>query len=108
MFLLSTATASTVTYAQILPNSQSPSTAAGPGLLQQQQPSQPMLHLVKITSPHKGQQVPVGKDVLIYGTSASNGTLPRPTNSGEPIFSLSNSALEVIIFAKSSIDASGI
>ena len=74
MSLLSTATLSTVTYAQVLPNSQSPSTAAGPGLIQQPQPSQPKLHLVKITSPHKGQQVPVGKDLLISGTSASNGT----------------------------------
>ena len=76
MFLLGTATtattATTVTYAQILPNSQSPSTTTGPGLLQQQQPTK--LHLVKITSPHKGQQVPVGKDLLIFGTSASNGT----------------------------------
>lgn len=74
MFLLSTATLSTVTYAQVLPNSQSSSTAAGPGLILQQQPSQPKLHLVKITSPHKGQQVPVDKDLLISGTSASNGT----------------------------------
>lgn len=73
IFLLSAGIASTVAYAQLLPNSQSPSTAAGPGLLQQQ-PSQPKLHLVKITSPHKGQQVPVGKDLLISGTSASNGT----------------------------------
>jgi len=73
IFLLSAGTASTVTYAQLLPNGQSPSTATGPGLLQQQ-PSQPKLHLVKITSPHKGQQVPVGKDLLISGTSASNGT----------------------------------
>jgi hypothetical protein len=73
IFLLSAGTASAVTYAQLFPNGQSPSTAAGPGLLQQQ-PSQPKLHLVKITSPHKGQQVPVGKDLLISGTSASNET----------------------------------
>lgn len=74
MFLLGTTTLNTFTYAQILPNSQSPSTAGGPGISQQQQPSQPKLHLVKITSPHKGQQVDVGKDLLISGTSASNGT----------------------------------
>lgn len=74
IFLFGTATLNAVIYAQILPNSQSPSTAVGPGGFQQQQPSQPKLHLVKITSPHKGQQVPIGKDLLISGTSASNGT----------------------------------
>jgi hypothetical protein len=35
---------------------------------------QPKLHLVKITSPNKGQQVPVGKDLFIYGTSEYNLT----------------------------------
>lgn len=74
IFLFGTATLNAVIYAQKLPNSQSPSTAVGPGGFQQQQPSQPKLHLVKITSPHKGQQVPIGKDLLISGTSASNGT----------------------------------
>ena len=43
-------------------------------LPQQQQISQPNLHLVKITSPIKGQTVPVGKDLRISGTSTANET----------------------------------
>ena len=39
-----------------------------------QQPTNPKLHLVKITSPIKGEQVPVGKDLSISGTSVDNGT----------------------------------
>jgi hypothetical protein len=39
-----------------------------------QQPTVPKLHLVKITSPTKGEQVPVGKDLPISGTSVDNGT----------------------------------
>jgi hypothetical protein len=41
---------------------------------QQQQPTVPKLHLVKITSPTKGEQVAVGKDLSISGTSVDNGT----------------------------------
>ena len=41
---------------------------------QQQQQGQPNLHLVKITSPIKGQTVPVGKDLRISGTSTANAT----------------------------------
>ncbi|HYT02825.1 MAG TPA: hypothetical protein VEL70_07925 [Candidatus Acidoferrum sp.] len=41
---------------------------------QQQQQGQPNLHLVKITSPIKGQTVPVGKDLRISGTSTANTT----------------------------------
>jgi hypothetical protein len=47
---------------------------------QQQQPPLPNqhyqsnLHFVKITLPTKGQQVLVGKDLLIYGTSTGNAT----------------------------------
>ena len=41
---------------------------------QQQQQGQPNLHLVKITSPIKGQTVPVGKDLRISGTSTANET----------------------------------
>ncbi|HET7391342.1 MAG TPA: hypothetical protein VFJ51_11000 [Nitrososphaeraceae archaeon] len=40
----------------------------------QLQPSQPKLHLVRITSPTKGQPVPVGKDLIISGTSVDNAT----------------------------------
>ncbi|MFZ0224830.1 MAG: hypothetical protein WAM42_24370, partial [Candidatus Nitrosopolaris sp.] len=42
--------------------------------LQEQQTSQPNLHLVKITSPIKGQQVSVGKELEIFGISADNAT----------------------------------
>jgi len=42
--------------------------------LPQQQQSEPRLHLVKITSPIKGQQIRVGGNLLIYGTSADNTT----------------------------------
>gem|GEM_PF-392472 len=67
-----------VAYAQIFPNTQGNTTATAspspPSTLQQQPPSQPKLHLVKITSPAKGQQVPIGKDLTISGTSLNNGT----------------------------------
>jgi hypothetical protein len=46
-------------------------------LLQPQQQGQlvhPNLHLVKITSPIKGQQVPLNKELMISGTSADNTT----------------------------------
>jgi hypothetical protein len=70
MFLLCSTTLGNVTYAQIFPN-----TPGNPVISQQQQPpSQPKLHLVRITSPHKGQQVPIGKDLIVSGTSANNGT----------------------------------
>jgi len=46
-------------------------------VLQQPQPIkqyQPNPHLVKITLPVKGQQVPTSKDLMIFGTSTSNAT----------------------------------
>ena len=64
-----------VAYAQIFPNTQGNTTATAnpdpPSTLQQQPPNQPKLHLVKISSPTKGQQVP-DKDLDIYGTSEYN------------------------------------
>jgi len=70
----------------IFPNPKTPATGATtntaktikPGAdsthttLPQQQQSKPNLHLVKITSPAKEQQIRVGGDLLIYGTSADN------------------------------------
>src|SRR5712692_3930468 len=38
------------------------------------QQNQSNLHFVKITLPTKGQQVLVGKDLLIYGTATGNAT----------------------------------
>lgn len=74
--------------AQIFPNPPTPATSATtnttkttkpttnspPPTLRQQQQSMPNLHLVKITSPTKGQQIRVGGNLLIYGTSADNTT----------------------------------
>ena len=34
----------------------------------------PLLHAVRVTSPTKGQQVPIGKDLMIAGISRSNAT----------------------------------
>ena len=58
-------------------NSGSSATNLLPYINQQQQPikqTQPNPHLVKITLPVKGQQVPTGKDLMIFGTSTSNAT----------------------------------
>jgi hypothetical protein len=85
LFILSVFT--TTASAQIFPRPQTPATSvttdstktgkpttnSSHPTLQQQQ-SNPNLHLVKITSPTKGQQVRVGADLLIYGTSADNTT----------------------------------
>jgi hypothetical protein len=59
-------------YGQIFPNTQASGTASSSSTLQQQ--DKPSLHLVKITSPTKGQQVPADKDLEIYGTSEYNIT----------------------------------
>jgi hypothetical protein len=70
LLLLCSSILTNIAYAQIFPNSPS-----SPAILQQQQqPAQPKLHVVKITSPHKGQQVPVGNDLIISGTSADNAS----------------------------------
>src|SRR5438132_8420771 len=78
LFLFSYGILTNVAYAQIFPNNQVNTTAtptsSPPSTLQQQQASQPKLHLVKITSPTKEQQVPVGKDLTISGTSLDNVT----------------------------------
>jgi len=76
-----------MTSAQIFPKPQSPPTSATTNTTKttkpttnsshptiQQQQSRPNLHLVKITSPTKGQQIHVGGNLLIYGTSADNTT----------------------------------
>jgi hypothetical protein len=68
--LLGFAMFTNVAYGQILPNHNN-GTAESP---LSQQPIQPKLHLVKITSPIQGQQVPVNQDLTISGTSADNTT----------------------------------
>jgi hypothetical protein len=56
--LVTSGTFANTTYSQVSPTPSTPS----------------KLHLVKITSPTKGQQVPVGKDLVVSGTSATNKT----------------------------------
>jgi len=64
-------------YAQISPNtphSAAPNNSiAQPQQQQQHQPSQ-KIHVVKITSPAKGQQVVAGKNLIVSGTSVDNTT----------------------------------
>ena len=57
-------------YAQLLTGTQDHTTPISPPARLHQQP----LHLVKITSPQKGQHVSVDKDLVIYGSSADNAT----------------------------------
>ena len=67
----------TVFAQQVLPNIMTPHDKA---LINATKPPSPSslvptkLHLVKITSPTKGQQVPIGKDLVIQGTSVTNAT----------------------------------
>src|SRR5712691_10941233 len=72
-----------MTYAQIFPGHHTPTStnstnltpsSSHPILKQQQKQIQPVPHYVKIVSPTKGQQLPVGNGLLISGTSADNTT----------------------------------
>src|SRR5215469_3443453 len=84
LFLLSSAMlTSLAAYAQtfILPNAHSNITSTTTDshshisqLQQRQTTNQPNLHLVKIISPIKGQEVVVGKKLEIFGISADNAT----------------------------------
>ena len=74
LILLSSAFSTGLVYAQLGPNNSTAITTPGPPSTLQQQPNGPSLHLVKITSPIKGQQVPIGKDLAIFGTSVANTT----------------------------------
>jgi len=72
LVLLSSVLLTGVSYGQVFPSNPTTSPLLQPQ--QQNQSIQPKLHLVKITSPIKGQQVPVNKDLTISGTSADNTT----------------------------------
>jgi hypothetical protein len=72
-----------MTYAQIFPGPFTPTStnstnltpsSSHPILKQQQKQIQPVPHYVKIVSPTKGQQLPVGNVLIISGTSADNTT----------------------------------
>src|SRR5947199_10308471 len=73
LLLICSCTLTGMVYAQIFPKQQSPSTTTNT-IPKSTQQVLPKLHLVKIISPTKGQQVPVGKDLVISGTSADNAT----------------------------------
>jgi hypothetical protein len=66
------ATMQTNTYAQLLPNTK---TGNATTTLPASLPSvQTKLHMVKITSPTKGQQIPVHSNLTVTGTSVANST----------------------------------
>ncbi|HYT42790.1 MAG TPA: hypothetical protein VEP90_10610 [Methylomirabilota bacterium] len=74
--LLSSTLVTNELYAQISPNTQHsavPSNSTAQPLQHQQQVSQ-KIHVVKITSPAKGQQVVVDKNLIVSGTSIDNTT----------------------------------
>src|SRR5919198_1947953 len=64
------------TYAQQSSSTSSSSTSPSSSAAAQPPPVSKLQHIskVKITSPTKGQQVPVGKDVTVSGTSMDNAT----------------------------------
>jgi hypothetical protein len=74
LILLSSVVITSVTYGQNFPNAQASNTNGTSSTLEKQQQSTPSLHLVKITSPTKNQQVATGKDLTITGTSGDNST----------------------------------
>ncbi|HYT46624.1 MAG TPA: hypothetical protein VEP90_30135, partial [Methylomirabilota bacterium] len=83
VLLLDNANLDNAAYGQSLlfPNAQNSGLSSNPPILHyKQQPSlanqqnQSNLHLVRITIPTKGQQVPVGKELFILGTSTNNAT----------------------------------
>jgi hypothetical protein len=68
LFLFVVFLTNTITiYAQQVPQTQAQSSSSSTT-------SPPKLHAVKIISPTKGQQIPVGKDLTISGTSIDNAT----------------------------------
>ena len=70
LFLAAALASNAIVYAQqVPPSSSSPSSSP----LHPQGPSI-QLHAVKITSPAKGQQVPIGKNLTILGTSIGNAS----------------------------------
>jgi hypothetical protein len=73
LILLSSTLLMNGVFGQIFPNTQHSGVPSTSSTLQQQQ-SMPNSHLVKIISPTKGQQIRVGGNLLISGTSADNTT----------------------------------
>lgn len=61
-------------YAQLFPQTNNSVSKSSPASGLPLPQSKPNLHLVKILTPTKGQQVPAARDLLISGTSADNAT----------------------------------
>ena len=76
--LISSAAWTNVSYAQLLQpgagNKLFPQKVIPGRALSPKSDVSPLLHAVRITSPTKGQQVPIGKDLMIAGISLSNAT----------------------------------
>jgi hypothetical protein len=74
--LISLPVSTNISYAQLLQprdnDTQLPPPSVGKGILPTGLPSTP--RAVNITSPTKGQQVPIGKDLTILGTSIGNAS----------------------------------
>ena len=70
LFLAAALASNTILYAQQVPSSSSHSS---PPLLHLQGPSV-KLHAVKIASPARGQQVPIGKNLTVSGVTSTLGT----------------------------------
>jgi hypothetical protein len=73
LILLSSMLLTNGVFGQIFPSTQHSTVPSNSSTLQQQQ-SKPNLHLVKIISLTKGQQVRLGGNLLISGTSTDNTT----------------------------------
>jgi hypothetical protein len=76
LILLTSTLVTNELYAQISPNTQHSAVTSNSTVQQQQaiQPSQKKIHIVKITSPAKAQQVAAGKNLMVSGTSVDNTT----------------------------------
>ena len=75
LILLTSTLVTNELYAQISPNTQHSAVTSNSTVQQQQhQPSQKKIHIVKITSPTKAQQVAAGKNLMVSGTSVDNTT----------------------------------
>ena len=74
-------TVSTTGYAQLLPkikasnNSTTVKTSSLPSSSSLPSKVQTKLHLIKITSPTKGQQIPAGSNLMVAGTAIDNATM---------------------------------
>jgi hypothetical protein len=74
LILLTSTLVTNELYAQISPNTPHSAVTSNSKVQQQHQPSQKKIHIVKITSPAKAQQVAADKNLMVSGTSVDNTT----------------------------------